>query len=262
MRHHKLLISAGLLVGCGTAAADTTITTSQSSDATQANSVTYITEDHMRVDTGTEGGYMLFDPATDTITIVQPAEESYMVIGKEQMQAMGQVMQQARARMEKMLAQMPPAQRERMRQMMGERFNALMGGGAKAKPEVVHTGEEKTVAGYSCEVVKIRAEGTLQGSYCLASIEELGIPEADAETLEEMMAFSRAMAAQFSKIAGSSLPTTMMTLDGVPIAGHATVFGITTDSTLKSVETGSVSADLFTVPEGYSQRSLPKMPMQ
>lgn len=256
MRHYKLLISVGLLACWGMASADTTITMAESDGMTPEDTAIYITENHMR--TGMDGSYMLFDPATSTMTVVQPAERSYIVMDREWSASMEQMMKQAQARMEQALTNLPPAQQERMREMIGKHFG-MMGGEPKVEPEVMQTGKEKTVAGYSCEVVKLRAGTIASGTYCLASRTELGIPEADYQTLRDMIAFYKSIADQFAqRFASASLMGKLLDLGGIPIeTHHSTMSGIAKNSMLTSVEIGPISADLFTIPEGYEKLTLP-----
>lgn len=262
MKHYKLLISAGLLACWSMAFAGTTITFAEESGgrATE-NTVIYITEDHVRMDTAQGRSYVLFDPATDTLTLVRPAVKRYMVLDRARLASINRMMKRARARLERTLAHLPPARRERVREMISKRFGVMMEDGSKVEPEVVRTGKEKTVAGYSCEVVKVRIGTIAGGTYCLASWTELGIPEANYRSLRDMMEFYKLITEQFARqFASAGLMAKLLGLGGLPIESHRSKkSGTVTSSTLAGLEVGPISADLFTIPAGYEQRTLASM---
>lgn len=259
MDFKQTVLGVALLAAAAAAGADTTIHTTNQFGGDTSQDAIKIAHGKMRVDSGSGGGFMIFDSAQRTVTIVQPAEQSYTVMTEENLKSMGNAVQQAMKQIESQLANMPPAQREQMRKMMEQQMGGMMGGqGPAAKPEIVQTGETKTVAGYECRVVRIMVQGASKGSACMTDYANLGIPAEDRKTIEAMTEFSMALTEQF----GDMMPAHMqaMAAQGYPVEYDSTVGGTAISGSLESVETGALDAGLFQVPEGYTQKSMPNIP--
>lgn len=257
MSFMRMITAAALASATATAIADTTLTTTNQFGNTSGTDTVHIAGGMVRVDNN-QGGYMLFDSGERTMTMVEPENKSYMVMTEESLRSMGDAVQQAMQQLESQMANMPPQQREQMRRMMEERMGGMMGGGQVSKPEIVNTGETKTVAGYDCRVVRIMVDGASTGSACMTDFDTLGIPGEDRKTIEAMMDFSLALTEQF----GDMMPAHVkaMAAEGYPVEYQSQAGGTAIQGSLQKVETGSISADLFTVPNGYRKRSLPNMP--
>lgn len=259
MHLKNLLMGVGLAALSTAAVADTTITLQNTFSGNTSTDHVYIKGGMIRADSGQGQGYMIFDSAQGTVTTVQPEQQQYTVMTKEDLKAMGSAVQNAMKQMEAQLANLPPAQREQVRAMMKQRLGAMMDSQGQApKTEIVQTGQSKTVGGYGCSVVNIMVDGEQTGSACMAQWDELDIASADRQTIESMLDFSREMMKQF----GGMMPTHLaaMTQDGYPVQWENRSGNTTISGELKSVQGGSVSADLFQVPSGYTRRSLPTMP--
>lgn len=257
----RYTISGALLMAiAASAGADTTIRTSNQFGGSSSTDAIYIAEGKMRVDSSTDrSGYMIFDSAAKTITIVQPQEKSYMVMDEETLRSMGNAVQQAMKQLESQLANLPPGQREQMRKMMEQQMGGMVGGNKPAsKPQIVNTGETRTVAGYDCSVVRMMVDGASKGTACMADYADLGIPETDRQTVRAMTDFSLALTEQF----GDMMPAHMqaMAAQGYPVQYESTVGGTAISGSLESVESGELDPGKFEVPDGYSQKSMPKMP--
>lgn len=268
MRQLICSVSACLFCFSSAVLADTAMKTDISVDPVQAagsadTTMTYIKGNMVRMDTGISGAYMLYDNAAHTMTIVNPAEHSYTVMDEAALQAMGSQVAKARQRMQAMLAEMPPEQRRQMEQIIGNQLGAIMGMDEEpqSEPEVRRTGEAKTVNGFSCQVYTV--SGPDGGSYCMASIEELGIPESDYQTFRDMTAFTASMAKQVAGAVGvesaAGQVRAMMEIDGIPIMSHTPIANGHGKSVLTSVSTRTLDASLFTLPKGYTQQQIPSM---
>jgi len=258
--HLKNLLMFVCLVAVSTVAvADATITMQNTFGGKTSTDHVYIKGGMIRADSGQGDGYMIFDSSRGTITTVEPGEQRYTVMTKEDLQAMGSAVQNAMKQMEAQLANLPPEQREQVRAMMKQRMGAMMQSQDQApETRIVQTGQSKTVGGYDCAMVNIMVDGEQTGSACMTQWDELDIAAADRKTVQSMMDFSREMAKQF----GGMMPTHMaaMTQDGYPVQWENRSGGTTISGELKSMEGGPVSDDLFQVPSGYTERKLPSMP--
>jgi hypothetical protein len=253
-----MMTAAVLLSATATAFADTTLTTSNQFGDTGSTDKVYIADGMVRVDNN-QGGYMLFDSDERTMTMVEPSNQSYMVMTEESLRSMGDAVQQAMQQLEDQMANMPPEQRERMRSMMKERMGGMMNGAGKtSKPEIIKTGETRTVAGYECRVVRIMMDGASTGSACMSDFDTLGIPAEDKATIEAMMEFSLALTEQF----GEMMPAHMkaMAAEGYPVEFESQAGGTRIQGSLKAVKTEQLAGELFSVPDNYRQRSMPNMP--
>lgn len=254
----RMMTAAALLSAASATPADTTLTTTNQFGDSGGTDTVYIADGMVRVDNN-QGGYMLFDSGERTMTMVEPDQKTYMVMTEESLRSMGNAVQQAMQQLESQMANMPPEQREQMRRMMKERMGGMMdAGGQAAKPEIVNTGETKTVAGHDCRVVRIMVDGDSTGSACMAEFEALGIPAEDRQTIEAMMEFSLALTEQF----GEMMPAHMkaMAAQGYPVEYESRAGGTPIRGSLESVATEPLSADLFTVPKDYRERSMPNLP--
>lgn len=253
----RMLTAVALMTATAAASADTTLTTTNQFGNTTGTDTIQIANGMVRVD-NSQGGYMLFDSGDNTMTMVQPSDESYMVMTEEAVRSMGNAVQQAMKQLESQMANMPPQQREQMRRMMEERMGGMMGGGKTSKPEIVNTGETRSVAGYDCSVVRIMVDGASKGSACMADFDALGIPAGDQQTIQAMIDFSLALTEQF----GDMMPAHMKAMagQGYPVQYESQAGGTPVNGSLKNVSTEPLADDLFTVPSGYTKRSLPNMP--
>lgn len=280
MKSRICWISLCLLLSSGAVLADTTLERSVSGLLNAGSRTTYIKDGMVRRGSGAKSAYVLYNSETDTMTIVNPEQGSYRVLDKSTINAMGrklaQTNQKARRRMQSLLADVPPSQRRRVKKMMRmfnktmtdqvppaqrrrmqgmmSTFNAMMD--QKELPsssEVIVTGQQKTINGFSCQVYTVSGPG--QDSVCLASAGELGLPEADYQALRDMRHFTASITKRLSRFIGigpriQALPA----IEGIPVQAHTSAFGIQSSTTLKSVSTDSLDPSLFTIPEGFEKR--------
>lgn len=256
MRQLTFWISVCLLCCSGAVLADTTLKMVAPGD----NGVVmyYIKGDMVRwsIDwnDGSDSTYKLYDSAANTMTIVNPAQKSYMVLDDATIQAMSRELAKIWQRMQARMAKMPPKQRRIMKQMMDM-------GQPQPAPEVSRTGETKIVNGFFCQVYTISGPGH-DSYYCMASIEELGIPESDYQSLRDLIAFSVSVAEQFSKEFGVAEHISQfkaaMEINGIPIKWRASDSNgdIKEGMLLSSVSTKIMETSLFTLPKGYTRQQI------
>lgn len=233
-------------------------------DAGQAATQVYVKDGKVRLETG--GGVMLYDAAAERFTMIDTEERSYTVMGAEEMERMAAGAARAReqmagsmARMREQLAGMPPEQRAMMEQMMGGLAAAEPAAAQGPSPvEIRPLGSTRKVAGHPCKDVQMVAGGRPMARMCVAELESLGVPAADRAALEKMHKGIRRMAAMAP--GGGAVPDIMpqgLALAYTPEAAAADDGGA--PETLRSISHGAVKADLFAVPEGYTEEAIPDM---
>lgn len=134
----------------------------------------YVQDNQLRVGRG-QGG-MIYDLKRETVTILNPAHQTYWSGNPQQLnQQMNQALDQ---RMEQALKQAPPEQRERMRAMMKQqmgRGGAGQGGmgrkqGAAAQVEVNDSGDSAKIAGYQAAKYQVFVDGKLRQEVWMAQV--------------------------------------------------------------------------------------------
>ncbi len=215
----------------------------------------------MRYDDGTVGlvadGRVMFGDDQDRFLIEAGKEEMLLIDDREKTVMrvkpgfMKDMMAQARAEMEQMLAGMPPEQRAMVEAQMGNMLPPM----PEDLPalEIVRTGNEHEVAGYDCDEVEVRTEaGAVEEVLCVADADELGIDDDDFETLTAAMRQMMEMAS----VGASNVPQADFgELGGVPIRTS----GSGNPSALVSIDTGAIDAARMQVPAGYREVTMEEM---
>lgn len=227
----------------------------------------YVKDGKVRMETG--GDAMMFDASSGTFTVIDHAEQSYMVMDAATMERMaaqaGQMQQRMAPQMAEMQAQMEhmsPEQRAMVEQMMGGLAANAADPSAMAmaapKVEMKDMGGTRKVAGFRCKDVQMVVGGQSYARMCLAQLDSLDIPAADRATLEAMHEGMRHMTEMGP--GAPSVPDIMP--DGLAIAyqpeGPAVEDGDGPE-TLKAISHGGLKPDLFTVPAGYTEQKMPDM---
>ena len=284
MLRTSLLLATGL---CALPAlADTHIT--YVDDAGQSGTQLYVKGGKVRMESGQGRGIAIYDTATNSMTMLMPERNQYLVMdekaagqmgaqanaAQQQMQAAMSAHQaeidQAQQQMQAAMAQMTPEQRAQMQQMMGGQAPGAPAAGAGAvsggapQLQMQELGTTETVAGHSCRDVQMTMNGRALSTLCVTdSLTSFGIPAADLKTLERMRddmqkmmshmgPMAQGMSAMLNK--GFTLKSTHQTMDGYK--------RVTVTNTFKSVSTAGLAASLFEIPAGYTQTTMAEMMQQ
>ncbi|NOR05105.1 MAG: DUF4412 domain-containing protein [Deltaproteobacteria bacterium] len=116
--------------------------------------------------------------------------------------------------------------------------------------EVTSTNETKKIAGYMCKKYNM----TMMGSN-----NEFWISK-DVKGYKEYTAFGKKMEKMFEKNPMMKKMGMAGNLDGFPVQTVTNVMGITTTTTLKTIEEKAMSKDLFEIPKGYKMLDLEAPP--
>jgi hypothetical protein len=244
------LVSAALLVPT-LAWADTTLVY----DEGGRSNAMRIAAGKVRLDSPDGSGWMVFDAATRTLTLVEPGRGEYLILDEAGLGAVQQTLEGAMTQLEAQLAGLPPEARRQMLQMMG---GQMPGEGAGEKARVEDTGQSGEAAGHACRFSRVLVGGEEQGRACLASAEALGLPPDDAATVRQWQGFARSMAERASRFVSLDL-NVLGEGDQVPLIYEHP--GTRTRGVLTEIRQGPVDPALFLVPEGYRQRQLGLPPM-
>jgi GLPGLI family protein len=152
---------------------------------------------------------------------------------------------EARARMEKEMADMPEEQRKMVEKMMGGKIPGM---GDSAPIEVDKTNESRTISGYNCKkYVMRRGDETISTLWVTKDIREF------APYAEDWKEFSRRLGSlqQMAKGMGEAFAK----IDGFTVQSNMKIMGIEVTSTLTRLERASPAASEFDIPSGYKKEA-------
>lgn len=236
MRFSLLLISAFLFTS--SASADTTLVYDNA--AGKPVMFYYLSPGQIRSEDHSENMIIIYNAETEAQMILFPETREYAVLSAD---AFNQQVSGPLAKLKKTMENIPAEQRSMMKSMMGAMLKQF-------EPSVTK-GEHTSVAGYDCQKFSISIGSTITSQMCLADPADLGISEAEYNTLNQLMDDMQELIN--TALSGMGIDLSALTeLDGVPVSTTKN------DETkvLSSISHDEIDAELFTVPEGYTQKSL------
>lgn len=240
----KLLVSGLLLMWSSLAIADTDIRFDDGNFLKIKDGVVVM---------GDEQSAVHFQRGSDTLTVVDYKDKSYMPMEKESIKnSMDSVMQQ----MEAQLANVPEAQREMVRKMMQDRMPAMQDQKAAPDVSVRRTSERGEAAGFSCQMTDMIVDGTVAYKICTASAKSTGVPEEDLAAMHDAMDTVRALAESMPGGRNSGMgEVDMRKLGGVPIIFN----DLKRNDTNKVTSISTDGLDPIVIPADFKQRRLEDM---
>lgn len=208
--------------------------------------------DKVRVVSDAERGgmTMYFDAATKTMTMVDAAKKTYRQLTPADMKQIRVQADAMKAQMASRLAALPPEQRAQMEAMMAQH-----GGGMTRKvPErtYVSMGTKRSVGGFACEDFKILVDGVEREQECVSKYGAGIVKEADVAPFKKL-------AEEFASGVGVDAASSWAKAPGIPI--ERTRLGANGEKEvveqLQSAKRGSIPADHFAVPAGYTKEDSP-----
>lgn len=207
-------------------------------------------------------GYMLFDKATSTVTMVDHAQKSYVRMDEakiERIVGMASGVMGAMAGALESLQNLPEAQRKAAEDMM-KNMGLGVPAGQSGKKVVTPTEELRTVNGVRCKMHNVMSNGAAVSQACIASAAQTGIESADWETIQSM----RKMWIKFADRAtpliekfGAGLPDiSAVGVDGLPVM---LIRGGKPEMLVRTIGRGKAPANVMSVPSSYSEKNLPLM---
>lgn len=261
-------------------------------DSGQPSAQMYVKGGKVRIEgSGHERGISIYDITSNTMTLLMPDQDKYLVFdqktvdqmgtqaqaAEQQVQAAGAQAQaamaahqgeidQANQHMQAAMAQMTPEQRAQMQQVLAAQASRSSPAvtappGGEMRVEMQALGTTETIAGHSCKDMQIVINGRPASTACIIdSPASLGIPAADLKTLERMRENMQKMMAHMGPMAqgmsslytkGFALKTTRQSMEGFK--------RVNTSDTFKSVSTAGLEGSLFEIPTGYTQTTIAEM---
>ena len=190
---------------------------------------------------------ILYEQGQDHFVVIEPKKRTYMRVDE----GFGDSMRsEVNAEMEKMLASLPPDQRA----MAEQRMKAMMPQMREERTASARrTGKSDEVASFDCEVVEmVYDDGTLDSVVCVATRDELGLSDADYETLVGAMKAMREMA---SMGGGGSPESDFDELGGIPIRTTSRHHS----SELVSFDDSGVDKTRLEIPDNFTEVSVQDM---
>jgi hypothetical protein len=212
------------------------------------------------------GTEMIYDGDSQTMYLLHTREKTYTVMTPAKMQAQ---VGAAQAQIKSHMASMPPAQREQMKAAMEkmdpearQRMEAMMNGGAapapaaEEKPRFEKTGKRQTVAGFSCDGYRQFRGNKLESQGCTIPWSSSAVAKEDMGALLKMQEFMKQ--GGMGWMGNGNSFAQLQELHGFP--GEWSRVGEdgaeANKMTLTSIKHGSISADQFKVPAGYTEKEL------
>ena len=247
MRLKYLALTASLFTGL--ASADTTLIYNSKSGAN--NSSMYLTDGLVKMTHHSgDGTAVVFDARNTSFTIINHNDQSYMVFGKKELEALSDVSKMIDKMLEEQLAQLPASQREQMRGMMKQMVQQQMPKQAPA-PEYILSGATEEHNGYGCDVVIKKSKGSQDDQFCVTDYDELGISSGEYAAISQFMKTAEKLASQFGQDQSMNFDAI-----GQVVPVYYDMNG--EQAVLTEVLSDDLPASTFSVPEGYQQQSLPK----
>lgn len=210
------------------------------------------------------GNDAIFVPAESSLYMIDHKNNSYTIMNEQKIAQLSQTIGSAMSALEEQLKNMPPEQREKMKQMMGNfGMNMPEPVSEKTTSELVATGS-KNYGGFSCKESNIIEGEKLIGKICLSDGNTLGLSSEDYDLLLQAQQFMFSLAEKAGELAGQfGQPVPDMNgaeLNGLIIAGENKNSDDTSGFNVTNInnEAGDISTE---IPEGYTEQKLPSKVM-
>ena len=142
---------------------------------------------------------MLYRSDEDAMYMIDHERREYTRMGAAEIERLGATVRDAMAQMEQALANVPPAQRQMVEQMMAKQ----MGGALMPTIEMIELGGSEA-AGYACRRFETRVNGRASQRSCAVEPAALDLGSAEAATLSRFQAHMSAMARSMGDALGGS----------------------------------------------------------
>jgi hypothetical protein len=246
------------------ALAGAVITSDISTPKVSGKLVEYIELDRLRIESP-DGHVTIFRADQDTAYELVPVDKKFARLTPDTIKQIAaavdhtvaqlkSIPREQRAEVEKMMLPEQRAQVEKM--MAGEMSIPLV--------EFRKTGGTESFGTGTCERVEVLMDGQPHASLCVVRISDLGLTEEDLGGKRRDFAFRQQGIPQ---IAGGPTATVDPMEPGTidKVVGYAAyvvqaeVYAAKTRTTIKNVEKKALAADLFEVPAGYREESMPAL---
>lgn len=214
----------------------------------------HLDKDRVRIESGTSPDtYFIYRGDKQVFWTVNLKEKSYMEMTEKDFEEMAAKMDDAMKKMQAQMANMPPAQKKMMEDMMAK----MMPGGAKApKTTFKKVGSGGKVNGWNTDKYEGIREGVKTSEIWAAEPKSLDFSEGDMQVLKDMAKFFEKFAKNMEGLVGDK---SRNGLEGVPVKTVTFKDGQPEFETqMKEVKKESQAASLFEVPAGLTMKKMGK----
>ncbi len=209
---------------------------------------------------------LIFARERSSITVINHGDRTYLSFDEEKINELSDRAQGMMSTVQKQLAEnlanLPPEQAARMKEMMG---NFGMPAGNQPPPptkKLVKRGIV-TINNMKCRQIDVMSNNQKVAQLCVADPSALNLPRDDYETIKAIQAFGERIsqkAGQVSGQFGGSVPEFGgVQIDGVPVEMRNFSGPVSSVMTVTRVAAG-VGAVSMAIPDGYNPRQLPSIP--
>lgn len=210
-------------------------------------------------------GSMIYRGDMKEIIMINHDDKTYLILDQAAMNALAKQLEQAMSQMEEAMKNMPPDQREKMKEMMKQKMPGA-DGGQYVEPVLKKAGAGN-VNGVSCTKYDVFKGDEKIRQHCVADWNSIQGGEEMMTVMLQMADFMDQMAKSFSKggsFVGEQVQfernvfNQLRQLNGFPIETIEYDEGkVEAESTFKSSERGNIDAADMEPPAGYTQQNTP-----
>lgn len=270
MNNHQRILTLATVLFSTTVCADTTIEFSVTeSGSTQTRSQTAYVKDGTIFVKGAGGDPQvdfLFKRERSSITIINHGDRTYISFDEEQINELSDRAQGMMSMVQKQLAEnlanLPPEQAARMKEMMGNMGMPAGNVPPPPKKKLIKRGVI-TINKMKCRQIDVMSDNQKVAQLCMADRSELDLQSDDYETIKALQTFGEQLSRKAGKISGQfsgAVPDfSDMPANGVPVEMRNFSGPVSSVMTVTRVS-GGVGGISMAIPEGYKPRELPSLP--
>jgi hypothetical protein len=235
----KVLLVLNLFVGTAMADAELRFV-----DPNDEQSFVLAKSDMVRVEkAGSKKMFMLFDVKQDLLTVVNIDNKTFQRIDQARIDQAAEKIATAKAKLRENFANLSPEQQKQIQPMI-ERMAV-----AEAREQRIEKGDKDKVAGVDCVSYQVFENDKPSQRLCVADAKALNVSQQDYEAISAMLVM---LADLSNKMGGGMMETAISPEDtgGIPVR---TVDGDNKATRLIRVETDTLSAAWFQVPDDYRE---------
>lgn len=226
-----------------------------------ATNTVYLDADHLRIEStrAARGGeIMIYDAKAKRMLVLHPDRKTYAEMTEADLARFKTQGAEMQKRMQAHLANLPPERRKMVEDMMAQN-GVKPGQDPTQRPtrnlKFTALGQKKTVNGFACEMYNVQDGDKLVERDCIAGWDKGLITKDDVSALMKFLE-------SFTNAVGVPLPSVQAEMNrypGFPVVRTALGPDGKTlhEETLKSLKRDAPSADLFTIPAGYTKQERP-----
>ncbi len=209
---------------------------------------------------------LLFTSDNSSVALINHRERSYLQLDEKKVSELADTAQGMMSMVQKQLsenlANLPPEQAARMKEMMGNFGLPTESPPPKPRPKLVRKGM-RSVNNFQCQHIDVVSDKGTLGQLCVATAAAMNIPGSDYATIKAIKAFAERLERSASNIRGrlgDSVPNVFgLEVEGVPVEIRDVSGPVPSAMTVTRVARGVGDATLA-VPNGYHPKSLPALP--